>query len=32
MIKRIKKYLFLKKLGINHPWRTSGDKNFIKMG
>ena len=32
MIKRIKKYLFLRKLGINHPWRASGDNGFIRMG
>jgi len=31
-MKRIKKYLFLRKLGINHPWRASGDKGFIQMG
>ena len=31
-MKRIRKYLFLRKLGINHPWRASGDKGFIQMG
>ena len=30
--KRIKIYFFLKKLGINHPWRASGDKSFITFG
>lgn len=32
MIKRIKMYLFLKRLGVNHPWRASGDKGFITWG
>lgn len=32
MIKRIKKYLFCKRMGIKHPWKASGDKNFIHMG
>ena len=32
MIKRIKKYVFLKRLGVNHAWKASGDKGFIKMG
>lgn len=32
MIKRIKKFLFLKKIGVRHPWRASGDKNFIQIG
>ena len=32
MIKRIKKFLFLKKLGVRHPWKASGDKGFIQMG
>lgn len=31
-MKRLKKYLFLRKLGINHPWRASGDKGFIQIG
>jgi hypothetical protein len=30
MIKRIRVWLFLRKLGINHAWRASGDRNFIK--
>ena len=30
--KRIKIYFFLKNLGINHPWKASGDKNFITFG
>lgn len=30
--KRIKTYFFLKKLGINRPWKASGDKNFITFG
>lgn len=30
--KRIKIYFFLKKLGINRPWKASGDKNFITFG
>lgn len=29
IFKRIKIYFFLKNLGINHPWKASGDKNFI---
>lgn len=32
MIKRIKKFLFLKKMGVRHPWKASGDKGFIQMG
>lgn len=32
MLKRIKKYLYCKKIGINHPWKASGDKGFIKFG
>lgn len=32
MIKRIKKFLFLKKIGVRHPWKASGDKGFIQMG
>lgn len=32
MIKRIKKYLFLKKLGVRNPWKASADKGFIQMG
>ena len=31
-MKRIKKYLFLKRLGIRHPWKASGDRGFIQMG
>ena len=31
MIKRIKKYLWCKKMGINHPWKAGGDKNFLRM-
>ena len=31
MIKRIKKYLWCKKMGINHPWKASGDKKFLRM-
>ena len=30
--KRIKIYFFLKNLGINRPWKASGDKNFITVG
>ena len=30
--KRIKTYFFLKKLGINHSWKASGDKSFITFG
>lgn len=29
LIKRIKVYRKLKKWGIRHPWRASGDKDFI---
>ena len=32
MIKRIKMYLFLRKLGINHAWRASGDRKFCGWG
>ena len=32
MITRIKKYLWCKKKGINHPWRASGDKHFMTFG
>ena len=32
MIKRIRKYLWLKKIGIRHPWKASGDKGFIRVG
>lgn len=32
IFKRIKTYFFLKKLGINYPWKASGDKNFITFG
>ena len=31
MIKRIKTYLFLRKLGIHHPWKASGDKGFCQF-
>lgn len=31
MINRIKKYLWCKRMGINHPWKASGDKKFITM-
>lgn len=31
MFKRIKKYLWCKKMGINHPWKASGDKKFLRM-
>lgn len=31
-MKRIKKYLFLRKLGVRHPWKASGDRGFIQMG
>lgn len=30
--KRVKIYFFLKKLGIKHPWKASGNKNFIIFG
>lgn len=30
--KRIKIYFFLKNLGINRPWKASGDKNFVTFG
>ena len=32
MIKRIKRYLWLKRVGFLRPWKASGDKNFIRMG
>ena len=32
IFKRIKIYFFLKNLGINRPWKASGDKNFITFG
>ncbi len=32
MFKRIKKYLICKRLGIKHPWKASGEKNFIQIG
>ena len=32
MIKRIKKYLWCKRMGIHHPWKASKDKNFIQIG
>ena len=28
-MKRIKRYLWCKKIGIKHPWKASGDKHFI---
>ena len=28
-MKRIRKYLWCKRMGIRHPWRASGDKRFI---
>jgi len=31
-MKRIKKYFFLRKLGIKHAWKASGDRNFIQIG
>ena len=31
-MRRIKKYFFLRKLGVNHPWKASGDNGFIQMG
>lgn len=31
MIKRIKTYLFLKKLGVRHSWKASGDKEFCQF-
>lgn len=32
MIKRLKLYFFLRRLGVNRAWRASGDKKFIQMG
>lgn len=32
IVKRIKVYFFLKKIGIKRPWKASGDKNFITFG
>lgn len=32
VIKRVKKYLFLRRLGVRHAWKASGDKGFIQMG
>ena len=32
MIKRIKMYLFCKRMGIKKSWKASGDKHFIQMG
>lgn len=29
---RLKKYFFLRKLGIKHAWKASGDKGFIQIG
>lgn len=31
-MKRIKIYFMLKRMGINHPWKASGDKKFISWG
>lgn len=31
VIKRIKTYLFLRKLGIRYPWKASGDKGFCQF-
>ena len=31
LMKRIKVYMKLKKWGIKHPWRASGDKHFIQF-
>lgn len=31
MIKRLRKYFFLKRMGIKKPFKASGDKNFIQM-
>ena len=28
-MKRIKRYLWCKKIGIKYPWKASGDKHFI---
>lgn len=30
MIKRIKTYMLLRKLGVKHAWKASGDKGFIQ--
>ena len=32
MFKRLKKYFWLRRLGVNHPWKASGNKSFIQMG
>lgn len=31
MIKRIRAYFWCKRMGINHPWKASGDSNFIRF-
>ena len=31
MIKRIKVYFFLRKLGVKNAWKASGDKGFIQF-
>ena len=28
-MKRIRRYLWCKRMGIRYPWRASGDKRFI---
>ena len=32
MIKRIKVFLVLRRMGIRHPWKASGDRGFISWG
>lgn len=32
MIRRIKAYFWCKRMGINHPWKASGDSGFIQFG
>lgn len=32
MIKRIKKYIWCKRMGIRNPWKASGDNGFIQFG
>ena len=32
MLKRIKMYRWCKRMGINHPWKASGDKKFMNLG
>lgn len=31
MFKRIRVYRWCKMMGINHPWKASGDKSFIRF-